>query len=149
MITSVLLLKKASRVSSLIFRAFVVKKPEFYSHLYKSLVQPLLLYCSTIWSPYKVKDIQALESVRSRFIQRLARRCDVPKNSITLQSVMDLHREADVNMFHRLSALGFNNHLFDIDSNNLRSCITVRSLQIARTERINQLYTFILPRVIR
>jgi len=142
-------IKKAFRISSLIFRAFAIKKPEFYIQLYKSLVQPLLLYCSTIWTPYKGKDIQALESVRNRFIRRLARRCNVSKSSISLQPVMDLHREADIRMFHRLSALGIAENLFDIDANNLRSCTTIRTLQVAKTEKINHLYTFRLPSIIR
>jgi len=141
--------KKASRISSLIFRTFIIKRQEFYLHLYRSLVQPIFLYCCTIWTPYKQKYIESLEAVRRRFIKRLSRRCSLPPSSISLKTVMELHKEADKNMFYRLDSLGLARNLFDIDANNLRSTLTIRAPQIARTEKINNLFTFRLPRVIR
>lgn len=140
---------RASRVVSLIFRSFITKNPDFYVHLFNSLVKPLLLYCSTVWSPYKQKDVQSLEAVRNRFIRRVSRRCKVLKDSICLDTVMELHREADLKMYHRLCALGIAESLFDIDFNNLRSGTTIRTVLVASSEKINQLYSFRLPRVIR
>ena len=141
--------KNASRVCSLIFRSFVIKRPQFYIRLYKSLVEPILTYCSTVWSPHKAKDVIALESIRSRFIKRLSRRCNIAKKSILLKSVMELHREMDIRMYHRLQCLGIAEHLFEVEINNLRSVNTIRSLQVARTEKINNTYSFRLPRIIR
>jgi len=118
-----LVVKKASRVSNLIFRTFIIKKPDFYLHLYRTLVQPLLLYCSTVWSPYKLKDCVALESIRTRFIKRLALRCKVPVDSVMLKSTAELHGEAAVRMFERLSTLGVEDYLLKIEMNGLEEVV--------------------------
>ena len=34
--------------------------------LYKALVRPILEYAAPLWSPYLVKDVQALESIQTR-----------------------------------------------------------------------------------
>lgn len=141
--------KCTSRLSGVIFRTFIIKRVEFYVKLYKTLIQPHFLYCCSVWSPYKQKDVQALERVRTRFIKRVANRCHISQDNVILSTVMDLHRVADVKLFHRLDAKGLAENLFDISLNNLRSSRTIRSHEVAHNEKINQMYTFRLPRILR
>ena len=48
-----------SRDKVLLFRAFLV------------YVRPILEYCSNVWSPYTLTDIQKIESVQRHFTKRL------------------------------------------------------------------------------
>jgi hypothetical protein len=45
---------------------------------YRTYILPILDYCSPIWSPYKLADIDLLESVQRYFTKRLAGLYDVP-----------------------------------------------------------------------
>ena len=141
--------RNAPRLCSLIFRMFIIRQPDFYIQLYKSLILPHFMYCSTVWRPYSKKSIEALESVQKRFVRRLAFRCGLSRKSICLRSIADLHREADIRMYRRLSALGLSEDMFSISSNNLRSCITLRSLQVARSEKVNNMFSFRVVRLLR
>ena len=42
------------------------KNPDLFSKLYKSLVRPIVEYCSPVWSPHLKKDIATLEKVQRR-----------------------------------------------------------------------------------
>ena len=61
---------KANRVLGFLKRTVGPKNHQLFSKLYKTLVRPILEYCSPVWSPYLKKDIKALEKV-----QRRASRC--------------------------------------------------------------------------
>ena len=61
---------KANRVLGFLKRSVGPKNHQLFSKLYKSLVRPILEYCSPVWSPHLKKDINALEKV-----QRRASRC--------------------------------------------------------------------------
>ena len=50
----------------MIRRAFVKILKELFTFLYKTYVSPHLDYCSSVWSPYFSKDIEALEKVQKR-----------------------------------------------------------------------------------
>ena len=59
--------KKANRKLGIISRCFSYKEKEILLPLYKSLVRPLLEYCSPAWSPFLKQDIVLLEKVQRRF----------------------------------------------------------------------------------
>ena len=42
------------------------KNPQLFSKLYKSLVRPILEYCSPVWCPHLKKDLNTLEKVQRR-----------------------------------------------------------------------------------
>lgn len=62
---------KAQRMLSVIKLAFKFLDTRAMTLLYKSLVLPLLDYCSVAWCPFYVKDIEALEKVQRRFTRIL------------------------------------------------------------------------------
>ena len=57
---------KANGILGFIRRTVGPKNPNLFSKLYKSLVRPILEYCSPVWSPHLRKDIEILEKVQRR-----------------------------------------------------------------------------------
>ena len=58
---------KAVRILGMINRTIKYKNRQTLVALYKSLVRPLVEYCTPAWSPYYVKDKELLERVQHRF----------------------------------------------------------------------------------
>ena len=61
----------ARRMAAWVLRAFKDRSRTTMMTLYKSLVRCKLEYCSPLWSPYLIGDIQALESVQRYFTRRV------------------------------------------------------------------------------
>ena len=57
---------KANKLLGLVHRTVGSSNPGAFSTLYKSLVRPVLEYAATVWNPYLVKDVLALERVQRR-----------------------------------------------------------------------------------
>ena len=62
---------KAKRIAGWILRKFYSRDGECLMTLWRALVQPILDYCSQLWSPYKAMDIQALESVQRLYTRQI------------------------------------------------------------------------------
>lgn len=62
---------------------------------------------------------------------------------------MELHASADVRMYHKLCALNITENMFDVQHNNLRSGSNIRSVAVARTERVNNIFSFRVTRMLR
>jgi hypothetical protein len=60
------IIKKANKMTGLIKRSFTYLEYETFLLLYKSMVRSHLEYAQNVWSPYKVKHIEALEKVQRR-----------------------------------------------------------------------------------
>jgi hypothetical protein len=56
---------------NLLLRAFSYSNRETLCNLYTVYVRPLLEYCSPIWSPYTLQDIDLIENVQRYFTRRL------------------------------------------------------------------------------
>ena len=63
--------KDARRMAGWVLRAFKSRSTSLMLTLYKSLVRCKLEYCSPLWSPYKIGDIQALENIQRFFTRRI------------------------------------------------------------------------------
>lgn len=63
---------------SVIKLAFISLDPRTIALLYKTFVLPILEYCSSIWCPFYVKDIEVLEKVQRRFTRILPTYRDLP-----------------------------------------------------------------------
>ena len=62
---------KGKQISGYILRTFLTRSPEPMMLLFKSLVMPIIDYCSIVWSPHKFKEISMLESVQRFFTSKL------------------------------------------------------------------------------
>ena len=56
---------------SWILRTFQSRTPEVMLTLWKSLVLPILDYCSQLWCPSKVGEIQQLEEIQKAFTRKI------------------------------------------------------------------------------
>jgi Reverse transcriptase (RNA-dependent DNA polymerase) len=61
----------AHKRANLILKTFVSKDARTLIKAFNVYVRPLLEYCSSIWSPATVKDVNAIEQVQRRFTKRL------------------------------------------------------------------------------
>lgn len=60
------IVKKANSFTYMISRAFVNLSPDMILKIHKSFIRPKLEYAQSVWSPYYIKDIEALERVQRR-----------------------------------------------------------------------------------
>ena len=58
--------RKANRMLGLVRRSFKFVTQDVFLNLYKTLIRPLLEYCSCVWSPSTVAEIRLLEGVQRR-----------------------------------------------------------------------------------
>ena len=78
---------KAHKRANLILRTFESKDISLLVRAYLVYVRPIVEYNSIVWSPYSVKDIQAIERVQRRFTKRLPalRQCSYQERLCRLQ----------------------------------------------------------------
>lgn len=63
---------KARQKASWVLSVFHTRSPAVMMSLYKSMVRSLLEFCSPLWNPTKISDIQEVESVQRTFTTRIA-----------------------------------------------------------------------------
>jgi hypothetical protein len=62
---------RAKQRASLLLKCFLSKDPSMLTKAFTVYVRPLLEYCSPVWSPCTVSNINKLESVQRAFTKRL------------------------------------------------------------------------------
>ena len=65
------IIARAYQRINLMFRGFVTRDPTFLKQCYVTYVRPILEYCSSVWSPHLLKDVDALERVQKYFTRRV------------------------------------------------------------------------------
>jgi len=128
--------RSISTICNLIFRVFVIRRPDFYRQLYCSLIVPRLLYCSQVWSPRLVRDVSMIEKVRRRFERRVSLRCNVPRESFVLPSLRELHDSADQRLFNVMMSNGEVDRFFTLTPSVSGVGFNVNALQVARSEAV-------------
>ena len=63
--------KKVNQKSGWIFRTFQCRETLFLKHLWKSLVQPHIDYCSQLYFPSKASDMERIESLLKTFSKKI------------------------------------------------------------------------------
>ena len=71
------IIEKAKNLISQILQTFISRTTHTMITLYKSLVIPILKYCSVLWSPSAVELIQRLEEIQKSFLKQIK---GTPKN---------------------------------------------------------------------
>ena len=66
-----LTIEKAKNLISWILRTFISRSKHTMITLYKSLVIPILEYCSVLWSPNAVGLIQRLEEIQKSYLKQI------------------------------------------------------------------------------
>ena len=65
------LYKKCSRISSLIYKTFLSRNIDLMLQAYKVYVLPILDYCSPVYNPSKISDINKIERIQRKFTKRI------------------------------------------------------------------------------
>ena len=71
----------AYRVANLLLKRFYTSDPVTLMRAYSSYVRPILEYCSCVWSPVFVSDIDMIERVQRFFTRRVFGRCGLAEAS--------------------------------------------------------------------
>ncbi|XP_076044744.1 uncharacterized protein LOC143027351 [Oratosquilla oratoria] len=65
------IMKRARGMASWVLRTFSSREVQVMLTLWKALIQPILDYCSQLWSPHKRGDIQKLEAVQRNYTRHI------------------------------------------------------------------------------
>jgi ribonucleases P/MRP protein subunit RPP40 len=72
---------KASARAKLVLKAFLSRDPKYLTRAFVVYVRPLLEYCSPVWSPHNICDINLIENVQRMFTRRLYGVCNIQQVS--------------------------------------------------------------------
>ena len=122
---------KAFRVTNIIFRCFHTNDKKALVTAFKSYVRPLLEYCTQVWSPHLLTDIDRIERVQRYFTRRLFARCGhVYTNYLQRLNVLNLEPlevrrirfdlKMTYNICHNLVGLSFNDFFDYVSRSGLR-----------------------------
>jgi hypothetical protein len=59
--------ENANKIMGMINRTIAYKQSNIMLKLYKSLVPPHIEYCTSVWSPFYIKDKELIEIIQHRF----------------------------------------------------------------------------------
>ena len=89
--------------------------------LYVTYIRPKLEYCTPVWCPYLLKDIEKVENVQRRYTKIAFQKCNISfssyedrLNKIGLLKLKDRRKYFDMLLlyktFHKTSDINFNDH---------------------------------------
>merc|ERR1712208_62839 len=64
-------IKKTKSLSYLVMRSISYKTRDIMIPIYKAIIRPVLEYGNVVWSPYKRKDIDAIENVQHHYTKSI------------------------------------------------------------------------------
>jgi len=141
--------KSAARWCNLILRCFIIKDASFYIRLYETLVVPKLGYCIHVWCPFRKKDLLIFQAVQDRFLKRVAWRCNVKRETLSLPTIEELCSKADLRLFSQLVSSDSLHNFFLVQGNHLRSSICLRAKEIANCDAVNNSFVWRIEKQFR
>ena len=130
-------------------RSFCSRNLVLMTRVYTTYVRPILEYCSYIWSPYTLYEIDDIERVQSYFTRRLLPNIH-PYNSrlakLKIDSLEERRIKIDLGMYFKIL-----NNMIDLDSKTFFkiapvSCVTrghnFKLLKIGKGNNDKELYAF-------
>ncbi|XP_076054408.1 uncharacterized protein LOC143033093 [Oratosquilla oratoria] len=63
--------RRARGITGWVLRNFSIREPKIMLTLWNTMIQPLLDYCSQLWSPHKRGEIQQLEAVQRSYTRQI------------------------------------------------------------------------------
>ena len=118
------IVNKAKQRIYLIFKSFTTRNINVLVFAYKTYILPIVDYCSNVWCPSKLGDIDRLEKIQRYFTKRLQGLWDIPYcNRLQICCLPSLEQRrlySDLilcfKIVHKLIALDFDN-FFVLDPN--------------------------------
>src|SRR5688572_5751281 len=92
------------------------------------------------------KDVNLITSVQRKFVRRLCWRCSLSSEEVHLPSIESLLHNQNIRMLYQLYRINMIDHFFDLSQNSRRSGLSITPKAVARTDRINNLYSWRLTR---
>ena len=90
----------------LVGRIIRFKNPDVMLQLYKTLIRPLVEYCTVAWSPHYQKDKQLIEKIQRRFIRMIPslqkQPYDRAMNILKIQSLEERRNRADLIFLYKM-----------------------------------------------
>jgi len=122
-------ISKAKQRIFLLFKSFKSRDVLLFLFAYKTYILPLLDYCSVIWNPYKLYDIDRIENVQRYFTKRLDGMCSLNYQDRLIQcslTSLELRRLIEdlimcFKIVHGLIFLNFNNYFISDNASKTRS----------------------------
>ena len=100
---------KAHVRASLILRSFVTRDPVVLTKAFVTYVRPILEYCTSVWSPHTVSNINKIESCKHWFTNRIKGLSDkrYPERlaSLGLETLQARRLKCDLQIHNQISLL--------------------------------------------
>jgi len=100
------MVRKSSCSGFTTLRCFYSKEPRLIFKAFTTYIRPILEYCSSLWSPYKLCEIRKIESVQRKFTKRLRGLKNLPytkKLKILKSETLELRRlKTDLIMIYKI-----------------------------------------------
>ena len=100
------IVSKAYQRVNLIFRSFYSRDPKILKLAYNTYVKPILEYCTSVWSPFLIKDIDRIEGVQRYFTRRVFYKNEFSYNDrlflLDMEALNVRRVETDLTMYYKV-----------------------------------------------
>ena len=100
------IVKRAYIRIGILFKGFVTRDVHVLKQAYVTFIRPTLEYASVVWSPYKLKHINAIEKIQRHFTRRIPHLRDLSygeRLAIINLETLELRRlKADLTMYYKI-----------------------------------------------
>ena len=101
---------KARRSSFTLFKSIKSHNTNILIQLFSTFVRPLVEFSSSVFNPYYIKDIDAIEKVQKQFLELVYKRCNFGREPPPYNKLLELYKleslecrrlKTDLTLFHK------------------------------------------------